>query len=613
MLILRNSLFLKNMRKRGFSAFILKRYAGRLSVSFFFNLLSVMLSVLVFMMVEPLSKLILRGTLDDLSPVGTFFVSLLAHFVDVDTLSYSLLGVVIIFLILFIARNLLAYSAQWVMATVRSNLLFILRNALYMKIIRLPLGYFNRCSRGDIVSRAVNDVQDIEFTILNSLRQLMTEPITVLIYLATLFYISVRLTLCSLILFPVTFFLIGRLSASLRRSAGKSKRELGLLLSQVEESIAGLRIIKGFNAQRNAEQVFDRLNTDFARTQRKIYRKVDLASPLNEFLGVCVVMVVLVIGGFIVLSPGHALSAELFITYIAMFTQIINPLKNISTAFSNYRRGQASVDRVRRILEADSFVEQDANPVHVSGFRDAIRIEHLSFAYDTQEVLTDIDLTIHRGECVAIVGQSGAGKSTLTDLLERFYDPTAGRILIDGVDIRRYDLHDLRALYALVTQDVVLFNDSVFNNIAVGMPGATEEDVIEAAKIANIYDFIQTLPDGLRHNLGDRGLNLSGGQRQRISIARAVLRDAPILILDEATSAMDTESERAVQTALDNVMKNRTVIVISHRLSTVRHANCIYVLDGGHIAEHGTHDVLMAQDGLYCKLLSFNSPTDGKA
>lgn len=592
------------MRGNRFLTFILRRYAGRLSVVFLFNLLSVFLSVFVFMMIEPLSKLILRGSLTDLSPVGSFFVSLLNRFVDTDSLALSLTGIVVIFFVLFLCRNIFAYAAQWVMATMRSDLLFTLRNKLYRKIISLPIGYFNRHRRGDIISRAVNDTQEIEFTILNSLRQFMTEPIAVIIYLTVLFYISFRLSLYSLILFPITFFLIGKLSSSLRRNARKSKQELGSLLSQVEESIAGLRIIKGFNAQANAERVFDRLNTNFSNMQRKIYRKVDLASPLNEFLGVSIVMVVLVIGGFMVLSPEQNLSAELFIAYIALFTQIINPLKNISTAFSNYKRGQASLERIRKILDADEVIEQDKIPVRVSDFHDSIKIEHLSFAYDAQEVLSDINLTIRKGEHIAIVGQSGAGKSTFTDLLERFYDPTAGRILIDGKDIRRYDLHDLRALFALVPQDVVLFNDSLFNNIAIGMHGVTKQAVVEAAKVANIYDFIQTLPDGLNQNVGDRGLNLSGGQRQRISIARAVLRNAPILILDEATSSMDTESERAVQAALNNVMENRTAIVVAHRLSTIQNADCIYVLDNGRIVEHGTHKALIAQQGLYHKLIS---------
>ena len=401
--------------------------------------------------------------------------------------------------------------------------------------------------------------------------------------------------------------LIGLMSSSLRRQSRNSKQQMGVLLSHLEETLSGLRIIKGFNAQNNAKRVFRRLNFNYAHSQTRIYRLVDLASPLSEFFGVVVVMIVLVIGGSLVLSDNSNLTAELFITYIALFTQIITPLKNISTAFSNFKRGQAALDRYYEVVDADDTIHNAPNAVSVNGFSDSICFSDVTFAYDTVDVLSHLNLTIPKGKTVAFVGQSGAGKSTLVDLVERFYDPTSGAILLDGADIKSLDVFSYRSLFSLVSQDIVLFNDSLYENVVMGMKGVTEQDVIEALKVANIYDFVASLPDGLSYNVGDRGMNLSGGQRQRVSIARAVLRNSPILILDEATSAMDTESERLVQEALDRVVKNRTVIVIAHRLSTIQQADLICVLDKGRVIETGTHEQLLSVDGVYKKLVQIQT------
>lgn len=591
------------MKNNRFIGFLLKRYGGRLSVVFLFSLLSVALSIFVFMMIEPFCKILFRGELSDLSPISALFISLIGRFVNVDSLVRSVSLLLALALLFYFLKNLFGYASQWVMARMRSDLLFTLRNLLYDKILRLPIGYFSQQKRGDVVSRAVNDTHEIEHTILNALKQFITEPISAALYLVALFYISPKLSVYAILLLPVTFFLIGKISRSLRRSARDSKKRLGTLLSHTEETLSGLRIIKGFNSQVNAEQIFNKLNQNFADTQKKIYRKVELASPVSEFLGVTVVMIILVIGGAMVLNDDSALSAELFITYIALFTQIITPIKNISAAFSNFKRGQAALDRIGEVLSADEVICQPGNPVPVQGFKTDIVLDNLSFAYDKNEVLSNISLTIPKGSCVALVGQSGAGKTTIADLLERFYDPTAGCIKLDGVDIRDYDIAGYRSLFSLVSQDVVLFNDTLYNNIAMGLPDVSDEDLIRAAKVANIYDFIQTLPDGFQHQLSDRGLNLSGGQRQRISIARAVLHNTPIIILDEATSAMDTESERLVQQALDNVMQNRTVVVIAHRLLTIQGADNIVVLDKGKIVEQGSHQQLIAQGGLYNKLI----------
>lgn len=591
------------MEGKHFLRTIFCRYNGRLVLVFLFNILSVALNILVFMLIEPFCKLLFTGDLSQLSPISSFFISILSEIVSVDGKRTSLFVLILSAICIYFLKSLFSYLSQWVMASVRSHLLSSLRNDLYDKILTLPLGYLSGQRKGDLVSRAVNDTQEAEHTVLNALKSYMTDPITIMVFLAALFYISPKLSLYALLLLPITFVVIGKISRKLRKQVRGSKQRLGVLLSHLEETLSGLRIIKGFNAQQNAENVFDKLNSQFTRTQRKIYRRSDLASPLSEFLGVTVVMVVLVIGGNMVLSNNSNLTAPLFITYIALFTQIIEPMKTLSTATTNYKRGLAALDRIQEVMSVQSDIVESENPMDDCTFEQTIRFDHVHFAYETKPVLDDVSFEIEKGKMVALVGQSGAGKTTMSDLLDRFYDPTSGRILLDGNDIRAYALRDYRNLFALVSQDVVLFNDTLYNNIVMGLSGVTEEDVWEAVRVANMDAFVAQLPEGLQYQLSDRGLNLSGGQRQRISIARAVLRNAPILILDEATSAMDTESERLVQAALDNITQNRTVIVIAHRLSTIQHADNIVVLDKGKIVEQGSHQALMELGGYYSKLV----------
>lgn len=590
-----------------FLGFLFSQYWYKLIVVFFFNILAVAFSILSLLLIEPFVAVLFGMDLSRLSPLGKMMMNFLSSFIDIEAASRQVTGLVILALLFFFLKNLFTFMSQWFMAPVRSDVVRNMRNALFDKILILPLSYFNDQRKGDVISCAVNDTHEIEYTILTALKQFLTEPLTVLMYMIALFWISPRLSLFVLVLLPVAGYVISSISRSLRRSGKHSKDFLGGLLAHVEETLSGLRIIKAFNAFKQAEKSFDDSNDRYTKIQRKIYRKVDLASPLSEFMGITLVMIILVFGGMSVMRPDSTLTPELFITYIALFTQIINPSKNFSTAFSNYRRGMSAMDRMLEILNADELIMEEKDALPVSGFERELKINHLSFSYGQQEILHDLNFSIPKSAVIALVGASGAGKSTLVDLLPRFYDPTSGSVSIDGVDIRKYKIDDLRSLYALVSQDVVLFNDTIANNIAFGMKEVSAERIEAAAKAANIYDFICSLPDGFDTNIGDRGLNLSGGQRQRLSIARAVLRNAPILLLDEATSAMDTESERLVQDALDKMMQDRTAIVIAHRLSTIKHADRILVMEEGCIVEEGTHDELMKLDGRYAKFVQIQN------
>lgn len=518
----------------------------------------------------------------------------------IDTLMY----ISIMILVLYFLKNLFRYLGMFFIAPIRNGVVRDLRNEMYKKVLILPLSYYSEQRKGDIISRMSSDVLEVEWSILSSLEAVFREPLTIVMFILTLFFLSPALTLFVLILLPISAIIIGLIGRSLKRSSEKGQKKLGNILSIIEETIGGLRIIKGFTAIDSADKKFRESNRIYTRLMISLYRKRDLSSPLSEFMGVAVVVSILYFGGRLIIGENASIDAATFLVYIGIFSQILPPAKAITAAFYNVQKGAASVERIEAVLNAEEKIIQKENAVAKKDFQSKIEYQNLSFSYaDNTPVLTNINLEVKKGQTIALVGASGGGKSTLVDLLPRFYDPQNGKISIDGIDIKDLIIDDLRSLLGIVTQESILFNDTVFNNIALGVEDkVSEEAVITAAKIANAYDFIMQMDEGFQSNIGDRGLKLSGGQRQRLSIARAVLKNPPILILDEATSALDTESERLVQDALERLMKNRTSLVIAHRLSTIKNADEIVVIDKGRIAERGTHQQLLENQSVYARL-----------
>ena len=523
---------------------------------------------------------------------------------------HRVLGYICIILVaLYFLKNLFRYLAMFFIAVLRFGVVKDLRNAIYHKALILPLSYFNEQRKGDIISRITGDVQEVEWSILQMIEIIFRQPITLVAYLVFLFILSPSLTIFVLLVLPVSGLIIGRIGRSLRRTSDKVQSKMGSMVSMIEETISGLRIIKAFNAINFSYNNFVKLNADFAKVSTRMIRKRDLASPLSEFLGILVTAVILWYGGGLILAQDKSLDPTVFLVYIGVFSQLLPPAKDISQAAAYIQKGASSLDRIDYILKAEEVIVEKPNPVHVSDLQHSIEYRNVTFSYNTEPVLKGINLVINKGKTIALVGQSGGGKSTMVDLLPRFYDITGGELLIDGHEIRDIAIADVRGLMGIVNQETILFNGSVYDNISFGMKNVTLEKVIEAAKVANAHEFIEKLDDGYNTNIGDRGLKLSGGQRQRISIARAVLKNPPVLILDEATSALDTESERLVQDALVNLMKNRTSVVIAHRLSTIQHADEIIVLNAGEIVQRGTHHDLIAVDGIYKKLCEMQSFT----
>ena len=489
---------------------------------------------------------------------------------------------------------------------IRTGIVRDIRNQLYRKITSLPIGFFSEERKGDIIARMSGDVQEIENSIMSSLDMLFKNPILIMAYFATLLCISWQLTLFTILFVPVMGWIMGKVGRKLKRKSKEAQDLWSDTMSQVEETLGGLRIIKAFCAEEKMNRRFDNTNSSYRNQILKVNTRQQMAHPMSEFLGTVMIIIVLWFGGILVLNQ-QVLSGPTFIYYLVILYSIINPLKDFSKAGYNIPKGLASMERVDKILLAESDIKEKENPQHISSFDHTIEFRHVSFRYGEQWVLRDINLTIEKGKTIALVGQSGGGKSTMVDLIPRYYDVQEGEVLIDGINVKDLDIHDLRQLIGNVNQEAILFNDTFFNNISFGVDNATQQQVEEAARIANADEFIKASENGYDTNIGDRGGRLSGGQRQRVSIARAILKNPPILILDEATSALDTESERLVQDALERLMKTRTTVAIAHRLSTIKNADEICVLHEGQIVERGTHDELISKDGYYKKLHDMQS------
>lgn len=500
------------------------------------------------------------------------------------------------------------FGGSALLMPLRTGVIRDIRNDIYNKVLHLPLSFFSEEKKGDILTRVSTDVNEIDASIGASLDSLIKNPILIVVYMVSLVIISWQLTLFTLLVVPILAFAIGRIGKSLKASSILQQTKLSDSISQFEETLGGLRIIKAFIAEKKMQDRFEKVNEEFRNIANRVAIRQSAAHPVSEFLGTVMIVIVLWFGGYLIFSGKSSLDGGVFIYYLVILYSTLQPLKDISKAGYSVQKGLASMERINKILDAENNIKEIDNPTVIDELKDNITLRNVSFSYDSsREILHDITLEVKKGETIALVGQSGSGKSTLVDLIPRFHDVTSGEIDIDGMDVRSLSLNSLRGLIGNVNQEAILFNDSIFNNIAFGVENATEEQVIAAAKIANAHDFIMEMENGYQTNVGDRGGRLSGGQRQRISIARAILKNPPILILDEATSALDTESERLVQDALEHLMKTRTTIAIAHRLSTIKNADTIYVLHEGKIVEQGTHEQLIAQGGYYKKLHDMQS------
>jgi subfamily B ATP-binding cassette protein MsbA len=596
---------------------ILKRfippYKRELALNFLFNLLSAIFTVVSVTTLIPILQILFDSS-RDVSVLQPWSMSTdvltnnVYYYITVFKLEHGQ-GLTLLFIGIFTIITttfkvgfyyLGAYQAVYI----RNGVVKDIREQIYSKILRLALPFFSEERKGDIISRITGDVTEVENSIMSSLDMFLKNPVIIVVLLASMLIMSPTMTLFIFLVLPIAGIAIGRVGKSLKKVSREGQDKMGMILTVVEETLGGLRIIKAFNAEKKMNARFDEELHDYRRIMNRLMRRRELAHPLSELLGTIVIIIVVWFGGTLILSKNSELSGPEFIAYIAIFYQIINPAKAFTQALYSIQKGLASMDRIDKVLLADVTIPEKADAQKIATLKNSIEYRNVTFAYDEKIVLNNVSLTIEKGKTIALVGQSGSGKTTFVDLLPRFYDIIGGQILIDGIDIRDLKLHDLRDLMGNVNQEAILFNDTIYNNIAFGVENTSMPEVIAAAKVANAHDFIIETENGYDTVIGDRGSKLSGGQRQRLSIARAILKNPPVLILDEATSALDTESERLVQNALENLMKNRTSVVIAHRLSTVRNADLICVFHEGEIIERGTHDELIKLDGRYKRLHS---------
>lgn len=592
-----------------------KKYAY---LNIFFNILYALFSALSFVALMPMmsvlfkegNKIYVKPQYQGLFKIGDYFENYMAYFITISNekngAHYTLTIMILIIISMFLLKNMFNYWAMYFITYLRNGVLKDIRNAMYQKTMDLPLAYYSEKRKGDMMARISSDVLEIQHSFLSILELIVREPLTILFTIITMFTISVKLTIFVFIFIPISGFIISRVGKSLKKKSDRAQKEQGLFLSIVDETLSGLKVIKGFNSESYFFKKFQTSTERFYHMSNSILHRQNLSSPMSEFLGILVIGVLLLYGGSMVLVD-KTLTGAAFIVYMGLAYNILTPAKAISKASYGVKKGDAAAERVLAVLEEENPITSKQGSVIKSTFESTISLENINFRYEDDNVLKNFSLIVPKGKTVALVGQSGSGKSTIANLLTRFYDVNEGSIKIDGTDIRDFNLQSLRGLMGLVTQDSILFNDTIKNNILLGKQNATDDEIIEALKIANAYEFVKDLPNGIDTNIGDSGGKLSGGQKQRLSIARAVLKNPPIMILDEATSALDTESEKFVQIALENMMQNRTSIVIAHRLSTIQKADLIVVMQKGEIVEQGTHDELLAKNGMYTKLVMMQS------
>jgi len=526
------------------------------------------------------------------------FIRIIHEYGPSTTLLFICAGIVL----LMIIGNTFRYFERITASRIKVDVVKNMRMHIFSNVTNLHIGYFNDQRKGDLMSRFTNDMSEVEGSVSNSLKSVLKEPITIIVYLGVMFYLNVKLTLFTLVLLPLMGGLVAEIIRRLKKKARLSQETMGRIVNILDETFGGMRVIKAFNARNFVIKKIDAETSYHRKVNLSIARKNEMSSPLSEVLGVIIVAVILWYGGNLVLSGSKELEPQEFLGFLVFFASMIQPAKNFSNGITSLQKGTVAAERIFKVIDLESAVRSKPNAIVLDSFKDSVEYKNVSFAYDKELVLKNINLKIQKGKTIALVGSSGGGKSTLADLVPRFYDPTQGEILLDGISLTEYEIESLRQQMGVVTQESILFNDTIFNNIAFGKEDATLEQVMEAAKVANAHEFISQTPEGYNTFIGERGSKLSGGQRQRISIARAVLKNPPILILDEATSALDSESEKLVQDALTKLMKNRTSIVIAHRLSTIQHADEIVVIQNGQIMERGTHDELVVNGGLYKKL-----------